>query len=126
MNFARDHGLRFNAAKTQLIRFSKLPSPTYNEVFHFCGTNLKFSKEVTHLGHILSDDSADIIRETRHLLRKANYTLCTFSFADPFVLCSLIKSDGEIRVNLCRNLENSVEIMHAWEIRNLFLKIQIT
>ena len=88
-NFARDHGLRFNAAKTQLIRFSKLPSPTYNEVFHFCGTNLKFSKEVTHLGHILSenlDDSADIIRETRHLLRKANYTLCTFSFADPFVL----------------------------------------
>ena len=53
------------------------------------------SKEVTHLGHILSenlDDSADIIRETRHLVRKANYTLCTFSFADPFVLCSLIKS----------------------------------
>ena len=50
---------------------------------------------MTHLGHILSenlDDSADIIRETRHLLRKANYTLCTFSFADPFVLCSLIKS----------------------------------
>ena len=38
-NFARDHGLRFNAAKTQLIRFSKLPSPTYNEVFHFCGTH---------------------------------------------------------------------------------------
>ena len=54
-NFARDHGLRFNAAKTQLIRFSKLPSPTYNEVFHFCGTNLKFSREVTHLKHILSE-----------------------------------------------------------------------
>ena len=53
---------------------------------------------MTHLGHILSEnlddsaDSADIIRETRHLLRKANYTLCTISFADPFVLCSLIKS----------------------------------
>ena len=50
---------------------------------------------MTHLGHILSenlDDSADIIRETRHLLCKANYTLCTFSFADPFVRCSLIKS----------------------------------
>ena len=64
----------------------------YNEVFLFCGAKLKFSKEVTHLGHILSenlDDSADIIR---HLLRKANYTLCTFSFADPFVRCSLIKS----------------------------------
>ena len=33
-----------------------------------------------------------ILRETRHLLRKANYILCTFSFADPFVQCSLLKS----------------------------------
>ena len=35
------------------------------------------------------DDSADNTRETRYLLHKA---LCTFLFADPFVLCSLIKS----------------------------------
>ena len=94
-DFAREHGLKFNAAKTQLIRFTKYSCSTYNEIFRFCGTNLKFSKEVTHLGHILSenlDDSADILRETRHLLRKANYILCTFSFADPFVQCSLLKS----------------------------------
>ena len=94
-DFAREHGLKFNAAKTQLIRFTKYSCSTYNEIFRFCGTNLKFSKEVTHLGHILSenlDDSADILRETRYLLRKANYILCTFSFADPFVQCSLLKS----------------------------------
>ena len=69
-DFARVHGLKFNATKTQLIRFSKLPCSVYNEVFLFCNAKLKFSKEVTHLGHILSenlDDSADIIRETRHL-----------------------------------------------------------
>ena len=35
--FARDHGLKFNAAKTQLIRFSKYPCSTYNEIFRFCG-----------------------------------------------------------------------------------------
>ena len=40
-----------------------------------------------HLGHILQynlNDEADIIRATKDLLRKANYILCTFSFADPF------------------------------------------
>ena len=55
------------------ISFSSLSDLSVNEVFLFCGAKLKFSKEVTHLGHILSenlDDSADIIRETRHLLRK--------------------------------------------------------
>ena len=44
---------------------------------------------VIHFGHILSinlDDSSDItMREIRHFLRKSNYTLCTFSFADPFI-----------------------------------------
>ena len=67
----------------------------YDEVFLFCGAKLKFSKKVTHLGIILTenlDDSEDMLRATRHLLCKANFALCTFSFADPFALCSLIKS----------------------------------
>ena len=76
----------YNAGQPMAIAiYTVLP---YCVIFLFCGAKLKFSKEVTHLGHILSenlDDSADIIRETRHLLRKGNYTLCTFSFADPFV-----------------------------------------
>ena len=40
--FARDHGLKFNAAKTQLIRFSKYPCSTYNEIFRFCGIILYY------------------------------------------------------------------------------------
>ena len=60
-----------------------------------CGSKLSITKEVTHLGHILTqdlDDSADISRAIRDLVRKANYILCTFSFADPFIKCTLIKS----------------------------------
>ena len=87
--YARPHGLKFNATKT---RFSKFTCSVYDEVL---GAKLKLSKKVTHLGVIIYsnlDDSEDILRATRDLLRKANFTLCTFSFADPFVLCSLIKS----------------------------------
>ena len=54
----------------------------------FCGTQLQFSQEVIHLGHKLLenlDDSLDISRKTKDLLRRVNYILCTFSFADPFV-----------------------------------------
>ena len=63
--FALTHGLKlnFNAAKTQLIRFSQYPHSQFDELFLFCGSKLSFTKEVTHLGHILTqdlDDSADI------------------------------------------------------------------
>ena len=93
--FALTHGLKFNAAKTQLIRFSQHPHSQCDELFLFCGSKLSFTKEVTHLGHTLIqdlDDSADISRAIRDLVRKANYILCTFSFADPFIKCTLIKS----------------------------------
>ena len=77
--FALTHGLKFNAAKTQLIRFSQHPHSQCDELFLFCGSKLSFTKEVTHLGHILTqdlDDSADISRAIRDLVRKANYILC--------------------------------------------------
>ena len=79
------HGLKFNANKTQLIRFGK---GSNSETFMFCGTRLEYSQEVIHLGHTLLenlDDSLDISRKTKDLLRRANYILCTFSFAEPFV-----------------------------------------
>ena len=81
--------LKFNAAKTH---FSQHPHSQCDELFLFCGFKLSFTKEVTHLGRILTqdlDDSADISRAIRDLVRK---TLCTFSFADPFIKCTLIKS----------------------------------
>ena len=69
-------------------------------IFHgsrkmFCETRLEFSQEVIHLGHTLLEnlnDSLDISRKTKDLLRRANYILCTFSFVDPFVQSMLIKS----------------------------------
>ena len=92
VDFPKLHGLRFNANKTQLIRFGK---GSRAETFMFCGTRLQFSQEVIHLGHTLLEnlnDSLDISRKIKDLLCRANYILCTFSFADPFVQSMLIKS----------------------------------
>ena len=93
--FALTHGLKSNAAKTQLIHFSQHPHSQCDELFLFCGSKLNFTKEVTHLGHILTQDldgSADISRAIRDLVRKVNYILCTFLFVDPSIKCTLIKS----------------------------------
>ena len=56
-DFAKLHGLRFNANKTGFCKGSS------SENFMFCGTRLEFSQEVIHLGHTLLenlDDSLDI------------------------------------------------------------------
>jgi hypothetical protein len=56
---------------------------------------LFFSTPVTHLGHILTstlDDSEDIARVLKDLIRKAISVLCTFHRVDPFVKTFLIKS----------------------------------
>ena len=47
------------------------------------------------LGHFLSfnlDDKEDVSRATKKFIRTANTVLCTFRFADPFVLTYLLKS----------------------------------
>ena len=56
---------------------------------------LQYSSKVTHLGHILTstlDDSEDIARVLKDLIRTANSVLCTFHHVDPFVKTFLIKS----------------------------------
>ena len=93
--YAQNHGLSFNADKTQLICFRthQTRSCTANIVFN--NTILKFQEEVTHLGHILSydlDDKKDILRAIKDINRKANSILCTFNAADPFIKTFLIKS----------------------------------
>ena len=88
-NFASQHGLLFNARKTQLIRFtSTVPTLDSSRVtlnVTFCGESLPYSDKVTHLGHILQsdlNDDADILRATKKLIKKANFVLNTFSCAD--------------------------------------------
>ena len=93
--YAVTHGLKFNPDKTQLIRFRSQSTFMYHHLISLDGVDLKFSDTVMHLGHLLSynlDDTPDIIRVTKDLNRKANFVLCTFKSADPFVKCFLIKA----------------------------------
>ena len=52
-SFALSHSIKFNASKTQLIRFSSSPSINC-PVIVFCNELLTFSNVVCHLGHYLS------------------------------------------------------------------------
>ena len=53
-SFAYSYGLKFNASKTQLIRFGLSLSNTCNARIVFCGEQLVFLNTVCHLGHHLS------------------------------------------------------------------------
>ena len=87
-SYALTHGLRFNADKTQLICFHLRQSCPTIPVICFNNIVLRYSDEVTHLGHILTsdlNDRSDIIRAAKDLNRKANSLFCVFRAADPFV-----------------------------------------
>lgn len=92
--FAKEYGIVFNAAKTQLICFrtdGKLPTSDYS--FTFFGTSLRFSESVVHLGHLLHcslDDSDDVLRVTKDMCRKANHLLQTFAPCGPLVKTKLV------------------------------------
>ena len=94
-SFAMSHKLEFNASKTQLICFTAPGvSPTLPFIF-FNDVLLTYSEQIIHLGHILSktlDDSADIMRATRDMNRKANSLIYTFQSIDPFIKTFLLKS----------------------------------
>ena len=93
-DYAHDHGMLFNASKTQLICFRSSKYCHFLPLITFNNTVLPYKNEVMHLGHVLSfdlNDGPDITRALKDLNRKANCTLCTFYFADCFVKCFLIK-----------------------------------
>lgn len=58
-SFALERGLRFNASKTQLIRFSFHSPLRVLLIFHLCGYELPFLDSVVHLGHLLSYNLCD-------------------------------------------------------------------
>ena len=117
--FAESHGLKFNASKTQLVRFGRTPVLGCSHKFIFCGSVLPVVASAVHLGHILRadlDDSDDILRVARDIARKANCMLVTFAGVDPFVKTKLFQSFclplyGSVTWNLsCRGFK-TVEIM---------------
>ena len=94
-DFAVSHGLRFNASKTQLIRFSHSLSSSCHVCIQFCGQQLSFIDTVTHLGHLLNynlSDAPDINHKLRDMVRKANYVLVTFPSVGPLILTRLFQS----------------------------------
>ena len=95
-SFATSHSLLFNANKTQLIRFSRHPmASSSTPVLFFNTLELKLTRSVTHLGHILTQDlsdNEDITSCQKDLCRKANCMLHTFSCCDPFTKTELFRS----------------------------------
>ena len=93
--FATSYGLKFNASKTQLIRFGLSKSSLCSAKAIFGGQALHFVDSVVHLGHILQhdlDDTEDIIRCSRDMVKKANCMLRLFSCVGPFVKTKLFQS----------------------------------
>ena len=91
-NFAVSYGLHFNVSKTQLICFRSPSTRPCSAMILFNNTQLHYSDQVTHLGHILTsylNDKQDIIRVVKDMNRKANSILCTFS---SFSLLTLLLS----------------------------------
>ena len=77
-NFAVSHGLHFNVSKIQLICFR---SPSTRPCSATNNTQLHYSDQVTHLGHILTsdlNDKQDTIRVIKDMNRKANSILCIY------------------------------------------------
>ena len=94
-DFAISHGLRFNASKTQLIRFSCSPSATCSARFQLGGHQLSFLDTVTHLGHLLHynlNDSLDIQHKLREMVKKANCVFASFPRVGPAILTRLFQS----------------------------------
>ena len=94
-SYAANHGLKFNAEKTQLICFHLRHCQPRIPIIQFNDTILHYTNEVVHLGHILTfdlNDRSDIIRVVKDLNRKANSILCIFHASDPFVKTFLVSS----------------------------------
>ena len=94
--FGKDHGIRFNPNKTQLICFRKwgLPSSTSVKIT-FAGKQLTSLQSVKRLGQLLTDDlreNAGIQAKSTDFIRRANSILVRFSTCTPYILCYLIRS----------------------------------
>ena len=96
IKLGKDHGIRFNPNKTQLICFGKwgLPSSTSVKIT-FAGKQITSLRSVKHLGQLLTDDlrdDADIQAKSTDFIRKATSILVRFGTCTPYVLCYLIRS----------------------------------
>ena len=92
--FGHSHGLRFNAAKTQLICFRRTTCPVQCH-FSFNGQSMPVVDSVVHLGNTLQfnlSDRLDIHSKSMSFIRKANTVLFRFKCTDPLTKMKLFQS----------------------------------
>ena len=92
--FGHSHGLRFNAAKTQLICFQRTTCPVQCH-FSFDGQSMPVVHSVVHLGNTLQfnlSDKLDIHSKSMSFIRKANTVLFHFKCTDPLNKMKLFQS----------------------------------
>ena len=92
--FGHSHGLRFNAAKTQLICFRRTTCPVQCH-FSFNEQSMPVVDSVVHLGNILQfnlSDRLDIHSKSMSFIRKANTVLFRFKCTDPLTKMKLFQS----------------------------------
>ena len=85
-------------------------------MFSFCGERVKYSKSVTHLGHILSSDlsdNLDVIAVKQGMYCKANHMLTIFKSCDP-------NTKTKVTQSFCLSLYGaSLWMAYSPEIRSL-------
>ena len=90
-DFAQSHGIRFNAAKSQLICFRRSSGPIHTSL-SLCGHLLPLSDSVVHLGNTLHynlSDKPGIQLKTMTFIRQANSVLFRFRGCDPLTKMKL-------------------------------------
>jgi len=97
-DFADDHHILFNQAKSHCIQFSltKLDVSQYNVLLP--ALPLTWTSQITHLGHVLqtnNKDSADIAAQLNNFISQSNYFLARFGH-----LSVVIKS--KLFANFCQ------------------------
>ena len=93
--FACSHHVRFNPAKTQIIRFRSTVNFPCSASFIFCGQRLTMLDSVVHLGNYLTmnlSDDLDIQMKSMDFIKQANTVLLRFNFADSILKTSLCLS----------------------------------
>ena len=120
-SFAEAHHLVFNPDKTQFIHFSRKWCTNYPSITFLGHDELKLSKSISHLGHLLSydlDDSADVDRVISEVCRQGDYLLSTFSSCN-----ALTKS--QLFYSYCLSLYGSV-LWNFGRSKSSLNRLQIT
>lgn len=93
--YAIDHGLKYNVAKTEMMVFRSGRGPEKVHEVHMNGSTIQMVKQFKYLGHLLTEsmkDDNDIERERRALAVRGNMLARRFANCNPDVKNTLFKA----------------------------------